>query len=133
MAWVRCTGGKGLPARLIGLGELTGEYNGSGSGIRQRITREVGPIVGTDVLTIVYNATTYVGNAYIEVSIDNGTTWATINDRRLGTHTDPYTDTISLASYTGMDIMIRFRVTWDLMQANRILTVLSAVIQKVQI
>lgn len=129
MAWVRCTGGKALPARPIGLGELVGEYNGSGSGIRQRITREVGPILATDNVTIVYNATTYVGDSYIEVSIDGGTTWAEINHRRLGTHTDPYTDTVSLASYNGMNIMVRFRVTWDLMQANRIVTVLSAVIQ----
>lgn len=129
MAWVRCTGGKGLPARPIGLGELTGEYNGSGSGIRQRVTREVGPILGTDVLTIVYNATTYNGDSYIDVSIDGGTTWAEINHRAIRSHTDPYTDTVSLASYAGMDIMVRFRVTWDLLQANRIVTVLSAVIQ----
>lgn len=129
MAWIRCTGGKALPARPIGLGELTGEYNGSGSGIRQRVTREVGPILGTDNVIIVYNATAYNGYAYIDVSIDGGVTWAEINSRRISSHTDPYTDTVSLASYTGMNIMVRFRVTWDLMQSNRIITVLSAVIQ----
>jgi hypothetical protein len=51
-------------------------------------------------------------NGYVEISANNGSTWNTV-DQRSGGATSWRTNSISLNSYSGQDIIVRFRLTSD--------------------
>lgn len=129
MAWIRSMGAA-LPSRPIGLYELVGNYTGGGADPLNTDTRVVGPIRGTDYLKVSYkNTSTYQISFALQVSADNGVTWTEVYSLpNLNTQTVQNVN-VSLASFAGQNIIVRF-VFHPVQNLNtRTATVISAVIE----
>lgn len=123
MAWIRCCGGANK--KVIGLPELLGSYTNTAS----KTSLKVGPINSAHELKMVYTP----NNAswayyYLEISIDNGSTWANAYTGHFAGGTVTQNVSISLTSYSSYEIMVRFRCVPD-HQVGGVTYVTTAVIE----